>query len=217
MQILTETIYHLNLPAGVFNETVLRTLFPKRSEGARKLLVQRALRAGEILRLKPGLFCLVARYQKSPPHPFMIAELLHFPSHISMESALRYHGLIPEAVREITSVTPLRSRSFSTALGLFSYTRVPADVPRAGVERIDLGDGMSAHMAVPVRAVADIVYSRTNVTWKKHGLSFLTDSLRMDLDDLRDLRPVDFEAVTHSIRNKRTLDFLMGLQKEVLD
>lgn len=216
MQALTEAIYHLGPPASVFDETVLRNLFPSKSAGARKLLVHRAVAAGEILRLKPGLFCLAEPFQKSRPHPFLIAGLLHFPSHISMESALRHLGLVPEAVREIASVTTLRSRTFSTPLGIFSFTRVPASAPRAGVRPIDLGDGLSAFMATAVRAIGDLIYSRPNIRWKKNGMDFLTESLRMDVEALKVLHAADFDEVVASVRNRRTRDFLLGLQKEIL-
>jgi len=58
MQSLTEKIFKLGPPGGLFNETVIQNLFPDSSDGARALLVHRACQAGEVLRLKPGLFVL---------------------------------------------------------------------------------------------------------------------------------------------------------------
>lgn len=55
------------------------------SVSARGLLVHRACKAGEILRLKPGLFVLGQPYRRSEPHPFVVAAMLHAPSHISLE------------------------------------------------------------------------------------------------------------------------------------
>jgi hypothetical protein len=146
----------------------------------------------------------------------VIAGLLHFPSHVSLESALWHHGLIPEAVREVTCVTSLRSRRFSNSLGDFSYTRVPTDSPRAGVRRITLPDRLSAYVAGPVRAIADLVYARKGVSWSAHGTGFLTDSMRMDLEDLGALVATDFDEVLGSSRDRRTRRFLAGLRKELL-
>jgi hypothetical protein len=84
MQALTENVFAMMPPGGVFNMIVVRNLFPDISEGARRLLVDRALRAGEIKRLKPGLYILDRIYRKSELHPFSLASLLHFPSHISL-------------------------------------------------------------------------------------------------------------------------------------
>ncbi|MCX6903055.1 MAG: hypothetical protein NTW03_06175, partial [Verrucomicrobia bacterium] len=138
MQSLAEEVFKLAPPGGLFDETVICNLFPDRSDGARALLVHRACQAGEILRLKPGLFVLGPPYRKSEPHPFVVAAVLHAPSHISLESALAHHGLIPEAVYQVSSVTVGRSREFNTALGVFSFRRGPARAPRAGVEAVEV-------------------------------------------------------------------------------
>ncbi|MGI6496511.1 MAG: nucleotidyl transferase AbiEii/AbiGii toxin family protein [Kiritimatiellia bacterium] len=37
--------------------------------------MHRAMQAGEILRLKPGLFVLAPPYRKTEPHPFVLASL----------------------------------------------------------------------------------------------------------------------------------------------
>ena len=95
MQTLTEKVFKLAPPGGVFDETVIGNLFPDSSNGARALLVHRACQAGEILRLSPGHFVLSPPFRKSEPHPFVLAGILHAPSHISLESALAHHGLIP--------------------------------------------------------------------------------------------------------------------------
>ncbi|MBU4485215.1 hypothetical protein KKA47_07345, partial [bacterium] len=80
MQLLTEKIYKLSPPGGLFDGTVVFNLFHGRSEGARKLLVRRAIMADEIIRLKPGLYCLAPEFRKSELHPFSIAEMLYSPS-----------------------------------------------------------------------------------------------------------------------------------------
>ncbi|MFW5760083.1 MAG: type IV toxin-antitoxin system AbiEi family antitoxin domain-containing protein [Cyclobacteriaceae bacterium] len=45
-------------------------------------------------------------------------------SYISMETALSYYGLIPEAVYTTTSVSTLKTASFDTPLGTFAYRHV---------------------------------------------------------------------------------------------
>lgn len=114
MQTLTEKIVQLSPPGGVFNETVMRNCFPKATDGARALLVSRSVEAGEVLRLKRGVFVLAAPWRKTEPPPFALAALLHSTSHVSAESALAFHGLIPEAVFQVVSVCRARSREFAT-------------------------------------------------------------------------------------------------------
>lgn len=76
MQSLTEKVFKLAPPGGLFDETVVHNLFPGSSDGARALLVHRACQAGEILRLKPGLFVLDLPYRKQDLHPFVLAARL---------------------------------------------------------------------------------------------------------------------------------------------
>jgi len=215
MQTLTEKVYRLAPPDGIFAESVVRNLLPSASDTARKQFIYRAVSNGEILRLKPGLYCLAEAYRKTHPHPFVVAGLLHSPSHISLESALSYYGLIPEAVHGVTSVTDRRSRTFRTPLGDFSFIRVPADEPRAGVRHINIDNQGWIFIAGPMRAIADLIYLRKGVFWKKDGLRFLTDSLRIEEDDLHKIPLDDYEEVFSSLRNKRTKTYLKGLRSEL--
>ncbi|MBI5445834.1 MAG: hypothetical protein HY900_32040 [Deltaproteobacteria bacterium] len=212
MQSLTEKILKLAPPGGLFDETVIGNLFPDSSDGARALLVHRARRAGEILRLKPGLFVLGLPYRRSEPHPFVLAGVLHAPSHVSLESALAHHGLIPEAVYQVSSVTVARSREFSTPLGVFRFRRVPANAPRAGVEAVEVERNAWAFVASPLRAIADAVYLNKDVAWKRDGPDYLTESLRIEEDDLGSLSFEALDEIVESIRSRRVGAYLRGLE-----
>ena len=212
MQSLTEKVFEIAPPGGIFDETVISNSFPDSSKGARALLVNRACQAGEILRLKPGLFVLSPTYRKSEPHPFVLAGVLHAPSHISLESALAHHGLIPEAVYQVSSVTVARSREFSTPLGVFSFRCVPARAPRAGVEAAEVARGAWAFIASPLRAIADAVYLNKDITWDRDGLGYLTKSLRIEDDDLRELSFEAFDEIQDSVRSPRVRAYLEGLK-----
>jgi len=215
MQTLTEKIYHLAPPGGLFDETVIANLFPGSTPGARTLLVHRAVQAGEILRLKPGLYLLDRHYRRSEPHPFQIAALLHYPSHISLESALSWHRLIPEAVYQVSSVTVQRSRTFTTPLGVYTFQRVPARMPRAGVEAVQVARDTWAFIASPLRAIADMLYLDKTVTWKKDGLSWLEESLRIDEEDLRQIAFTDIDDIVQSLRSVRVQNYLQKLKESL--
>ena len=203
-------------PGGLFNETVVKDLFPNESEGARKQLVHRTVSRGEVLRLKPGLFLLRREYRRSELRPFVIAGLLHSPSHISLESALAHHNLIPEAVQQVSSVTALRSRSFVTPLGLYSFKRVPALQPRAGVEAVKLGSESWAFIATPLRALADMLYLNKTVSWTKDGLRYVLESLRIEEDDLAGVSAAALSEICDSIRDKRVTTYIENLTREAL-
>ena len=212
MQTLTEKVFNLAPPGGFFNATTFATLFPDCSSGARIQLVNRACRAGEIVRLRPGAFLLARPYRKSELHPFVLAGLLHSPSHVSMESALAFHGLIPEAVWQVVSVTPSRSREFSTPAGVFSFRRVPASQPFAGVESLEVAPQNWAFVATPLRALADVLYFRREITWKRDGIDFLTESLRIEEDDLGSLRFEQLDEISDSLANRRVSNYLENLK-----
>jgi hypothetical protein len=215
MQRLAEMALVLSPPGGLFEMTAVRNFFPDSSEGAIRVLVHRAVSAGEVIRLKPGLFLLHAKYRKSEPHPFVVAALLHAPSHVSLETALSYHGLIPEAVYQTASVTAARGCAFDTPIGRFTFQRVPARNPRAGVQAVKLGRNTWAFVATALRAVADLVYLRPAVVWKNDGLGFLTDSLRIEEEDLGRIELSSCEEIQGSLRSRRVREYLDGLRKEL--
>lgn len=215
VQTLTHLAYLLNPPLGVLDGTVVTNLFPGHTEGARKAVVHRAVSSGEVLRLKPGLLCLAEPYRRAAFHPFALASVLLSPSHISLESALWHHGLIPEGVRGVSSVTTLRSRTFETPVGEFSYQRVPVSLPRGGVRVTEVLPRLWAFIATPLRAIADLVYVRRSVTWRSAGIRFLTDSLRIEPDDLLEMPVDDAEEVLRTVTNGRTVGYIAALLKEL--
>ena len=215
MQTVTELVFRLSPPGGIFDETVIRNILADRSEAARKVLAHRAVAAGEIIRLRPGLFLLAPEFRKTHPHPFVVAAILHSPSHVSLESALAHHGLIPEAVFQVSSVTSSRSRMFKTPVGIFSFVRVPAANPRAGVQALKVDGRRWAFVATPLRAVADLIYTRRDVSWEKDGLAFLTDGMRIEREDLEKMAWEGLNEVSESLHSRRTTDYLQGLSREL--
>lgn len=55
---------------------------------------------------------------------FLIANKAYSPSYVSLESALSYYGLIPEAVANITSVTTKKTNTINYDLGEFIYKSI---------------------------------------------------------------------------------------------
>ena len=64
--------------------------------------------SGKLYQLRRGLYALAPPYQKTDPHPFLIANRLVRASYVSLHAALAYYGLIPEHVPLVTSVTTAR-------------------------------------------------------------------------------------------------------------
>ncbi len=153
-------------------------------------LLKRAMVAGEIIRIRRGLYMLAPAYQRAIPNPLALAQHVYGPSYIGLESALSFHGLIPEAVYSVASVSLYRSRTFDTPAGRFDFVRVPQSCFFAGVERLELSGGNEAFLiSSPLKALADLVYVRG---WTESPQALL-DSLRIEgeLKDLISMSSVD--------------------------
>ena len=183
------------------------------NDGARlDALLKRAVGAGEIMRIRRGLFCLAGRYLHRRIHAFELAQLIHGPSYISLESALAHHGWIPEAVYAVTSASRSRARTFDTTLGLFSFTRIPQNVFFAGVRRTALEGGGSFFMAEPLKALADYVYAHA-CEWR--GVAAVIGSLRVDETELATLTAESFAQLGAVYRSRRVREFLKGVRKDL--
>ena len=58
--------------------------------------LSRWVNSGRIYQLRRGLYALAPPYQKTTPHPFLIANRMVRGSYVSCQSALAFYGLIPE-------------------------------------------------------------------------------------------------------------------------
>ncbi len=58
------------------------------------------------------------------PALFLIANKIYSPSYVSLEMALSYYNLIPEAVYGITSAGSRKTKNFKTELGEFIYRSI---------------------------------------------------------------------------------------------
>ena len=117
------------------------------------------LRQGIIIRVKKGLYVFGDRYRRHPYSKELLANLVYGPSYVSLDYALAYHGLIPERVEALTSVTPNRSRRFSTPVGLFIYRQIPAQAYEVGMVRVEGEHGQAFLIASPEKALVDKIVS----------------------------------------------------------
>jgi predicted transcriptional regulator of viral defense system len=113
--------------------------------------------AGKILQLRRGLYCLAPPYQKVIPHPFLVANRLRPGSYVSLQSALSFYGLIPERVPGTTSISAHRPESLRTPLGAFDFRHVQIRWLR-GYQLVDLGQYQKAFIALPEKALLDLIY-----------------------------------------------------------
>jgi len=105
------TLISLILDAGyanrILNDRQLARILGG-SDDRRYGQVKRALKSGDLIRVKRGYYVLSESHRANPVHPYALAQSLVVGSYISMETALAFHGWIPEAVYTTVSVTPGR-------------------------------------------------------------------------------------------------------------
>jgi len=118
--------------------------------------LSRWVKGGRLLQLRRGLYALAPPYRKVTPHPFVVANRLVRGSYVSLQSALAYHGLIPEHVPVTTSMTTGRPQRRENPLGSFEYHHVRKDL-LTGYRLESVGDGQEALVATPAKALADLV------------------------------------------------------------
>jgi predicted transcriptional regulator of viral defense system len=87
---------------------------------------------------------------------YYTANQLYHPSYVSLESALSRYGFIPEGVFQITSCTTLKTNSFNTPIGNFSYRHLKPSL-FFGYQLEEWNDHRYA-MADPEKTLIDYLY-----------------------------------------------------------
>lgn len=197
------------IPNDFFTDAELMRILPK-SANSRYGLVKRAIASGGIVRIRRGLYALSKKHQRTGIDLFEVAQVIYAPSYISLESALSYHGWIPEAVRTTTSVCRNRSKEFTTPFGVFSYSRMPK-YNYIGIDRIGSGRSLFL-MAEPTRALIDLVF-----VYKKdwEGTDPLLSSLRIEPQILEKIDIETLKQLKKEKLGRRVNCFIDGLMKDL--
>lgn len=210
MQTLTQQLINQGLENRLLTEKQLARVLqgsPQRRYG----LVNRALKAGELLRLTRGSYLLADRYRDYPGHPFALAQAFVQGSYVSFETALAHHDWIPEAVYTTASVTPGRKTLVyePQKFGRFSFH--PLALHAGGflelVQRVQIIQ-QTMLVAEPFRALMDLVCLR-KIEWQ--GMAWLTEGLRIDEEYLYSISHGDIETLMLVYKQKRVKSFLESL------
>ncbi|WP_337486187.1 type IV toxin-antitoxin system AbiEi family antitoxin domain-containing protein [Prevotella sp.] len=200
-----------NIPV---TSSVIASLYPDVKTKFAK--VAQLERAGEIIRLRRNLFVVNPEETGKPLSSGLIANHLLAPSYVSMQTALRYYGLIPEAVYTIQSMTFKAAKEFNTPVGNYCYYHISRETYPIGITQIK--DGNSVYiMATPEKALCDLIANQPgiNLRYKKEALEFLEENLRFDMDRFCQLNPEIFLAYAKTGKKSTSiLTILKLLQHE---
>lgn len=149
---------------------------------------------GYLIRLKKGLYVVNPEYAGKRLSNELIANHLYAPSYVSMSTALRYYGLIPEAVYVNQSMTVKHSRSFQTPVGNYDYKYMSREAFAVGV-RSERVEDYAFLIASPEKALCDLIANSSKVILRylKDVENYLENDIRMDMDEFKKFDPMVFE------------------------
>jgi hypothetical protein len=208
MNRLTRKILEQKLPA-VFTADDLRPL--EQEDNKRYCQMRWALARGDIVRIRRGVYTLNKIFRKELINGHVLANKFVPNNYVSLETALRDAGWIPEFVYEIASVTSGPSRFIETIFANFSYLYIPQKNLLAGTEQIYDGEEYYRE-AKPLKALADYIYEK-NLNW--NSLDPLVKSLRIEIDDLETLTAEDFYELEGNYESVHVEEFLKGIRREL--
>lgn len=192
----------------------LESLFPHLKGGNQK--IRQLERDNQVIRLKRGLYVCCPVVTGEALSTELIANHLYAPSYVSMSSALRYYGLIPEEVYVMQSMTLKHSRDFDTPIGRFEYTRISKEAFSVGLTSIKQKD-FAFVIATEEKALCDLIAnsSGVNLRYSKEAAIYLEEDLRMELSDFKQMDPLILEAYANVGKKADSIRTLLKLLKQL--
>jgi predicted transcriptional regulator of viral defense system len=141
--------------ASLFESAML--LAGKDSPAEVRRQISRWVASGRLHQLRRGLYALAPPQAREAPDALAVASRLQRPSYVSLQSALAYHGVIPEGVPVVTSVTTGRPRRFRTFLGEFVYRHIHPSL-FWGYQQVGHRPGEPIYVAFPEKALLDLFH-----------------------------------------------------------
>ena len=134
---------------------------------------------GYLIRLRQGYFAF-SEYKRKPDYALYFANRIYRPSYISLHTALAFYGMIPEAVVQITSITSLKTASFTNYFGEYSYNNIKENL-MFGYDLKPIADNRTIQFAAPEKALLDLLYLYPFYDSKQE-----LEELRLDEDYLQE-------------------------------
>lgn len=164
------------------------------SRAQSRLQFSRWVKAGHLLRLKRGLYCLppgaTPRFSLT-----WLANRLYSPSYLSFEFMLSWYDLIPERVAVLTSISTRKTLRLTNSVGQFVYRTLQPSHFFGFEERRDEYQA-PVLMAQPEKALLDYIYLSRD--WQATP-QYIVEGLRLQqLDQLNFRRLAQWAEAFHS-------------------
>jgi predicted transcriptional regulator of viral defense system len=216
--------YLYNWPKSYIRDQDIRTHILNRGPSPKRRSIKRyeehsnqydavkyAIKKGYLVKIKRGLYAINLPHKKTNYDTYEMAQAIYSPSYISLESALSFHGWIPETVYIITASTTRRSKKFNTPIGYFNFIHTPSLYFYDEVTRIESGESIF-FMAEPWKALADYIYAHKK-TWD--SIQALSSDLRIEIETLTQSNLLTLEKIANSYDSKKVQTILKKFLSEL--
>lgn len=172
---------------------------------------------GALLRLKRGLYSVPRSLTGQSLSRELIANHLYGPSYVSFESALSYHGLIPERVYVTKSATLKRKKTYNTPVGYYQYIHVPETYYPIGLMLEIIENTYAYIIASPEKALCDLILNTSGLRLQsvKSCKEYLINDLRIDEDAIARLDATIINDCAHEGYKKADMQYLLSFIKKV--
>jgi len=154
---------------------------------------------GLLIQVKKGIYILNENDRRVSPSRFFFANQIIWPSYVSLESALGYYGIIPEAVKDVTSVTSRKTAYFKNAIGRFIYQHIKPQAFK-GYRSFKDEARLDVFIAEPEKALVDFLYLNLN-KFKESAKGIFKDHYRFQNTETLSRNKILFFA--RVFKNKR--------------
>ncbi|HEV3270217.1 MAG TPA: hypothetical protein VGZ69_06180 [Candidatus Rhabdochlamydia sp.] len=200
----------MNWPRPYISGTALHHILNK-SSGSRHGIIKRAIKKNYLIPIRRD-FYVIQNLKQPLVDSFEIATIIYGPSYVSFESALSYHGWIPEAVRTTTCASVKRAKEFETPIGVFSYEHIPIEAFPFGVGQHKQKNGVTLFIAAPIKALADFIYVRKRI-WL--SIEDLSEDLRIEPESFKNSDKELLAGLIENYPTPRVKKALYSLQKDL--
>ena len=190
--------------------SAIASLYPNITSVNRK--VANLEKEGRIIRLKRGMYVVNPNESGKLLSLGLIGNVLYGPSYVSMLTALREYGLIPERVEVIESMTTHLTVSFENPVGRFEYHHCTKDYYSIGITQRE-EEGITYLIATPEKALCDYIVCtpRLPLRFIKDTYIFLEEDLRLDMDAFMEMNVDVFRQCAAVSKKQQAINNLIKI------
>jgi len=194
-----------------FNKKTVGILIGKK-EGNLDKKIEQLIRKKYLISLKKGLYvasAYLSSQSKKSDYCEYIANILRYPSYLSLEYVLSINNLIPEAIYAWTSITLKTPRVYKNQLGSFIYRNVKSTL-FTGFTKEKKGE-FNISIATTAKSLFDYLYLKRNLA---DNLQYeLNQGLRINWDNFSEEDLKEFEKYTIASQSKKMKKILKVIEE----